>query len=108
MLYYFTITSMFEQKDVCCPMLFTKDWEECNGLFSFYYNAEVMFHLRYEYNAVMYDTNMLFLVLGCIWACDSYFDNYIQLYILSILIVTLILISYFNCINCIHVSERVS
>ena len=42
-----------------------------------YCDVEVMFHLWYEYDAVVYDTNMLFLFLGYILACDSYFDNYI-------------------------------
>ena len=42
-----------------------------------YWDAEVMFHLWYECDAVVYNTNMLFLFLGYILACDSYFDNYI-------------------------------
>ena len=33
--------------------------------------------LWYESDAVIYDTNMPFLFLGYILACDSYFDNYI-------------------------------
>ena len=63
MYYLYPSIPMFERKDICCPMLFTYDGERVQWPVFIYCDVEVMICLRYDYNAVIYDTNMLFLVL---------------------------------------------
>ena len=69
----------------CIVSMIRKWW------FSYRYDADVL--LQYQY---IFSFNKLYLV-----ACDLYFDSHKLLY----LIITLIVISYFICINCIIVRE---
>ena len=67
------------------------------------YDTEVMFRLQYRYDVdvlLRYQYIFSFIKLYLV-ACDLYFDSHKLLY----LIITLILISYFICINCIIVRE---
>ena len=45
------------------PYAFHLRWGGVQWPVFIYCNAEVMIRLRYDYDAVIYDTNMLFLVL---------------------------------------------